>query len=176
MIFFLTFGGTLTAGLLKLHYLWSENFFEVINFETIKHVCFKNYGFWSIFFHNFDERFPAALCKLHSSCPKNIWRDFISLKTPGMFCQFRIFGKRFWAPLQKKFRSYFENSIRGDQRNNLRKSKFFKEFLILFWKFRILIENFLDFWQKKLIGRVIYYDFQVSIAAFWRKMVFSKQI
>ena len=90
---------------------------------------------------------------------KENWRDFVSLKTPGRFCQFRFFGNRSWALLQKKFRPYFQNSIRGDQSSNLRKNKFFKEISFFFRKSRIIFENFSDFWQKKLIGRLIYYDF-----------------
>ena len=75
VVFFLTFGGTLTAGLLKLRFLWCEIFFEVINFETIEHVSnFTDSD--PFFFHNFDESFPAAVCKLHSKCPQDHLEGF----------------------------------------------------------------------------------------------------
>ena len=91
-------------------------------------TCFKLYGFWSIFFFiTLTRVFPQQCVNCILNVHKIIWRDFVSLKTPGMFYQFRIFGNRIWAPLQKKLCPYFQNSIRGDQSNNLSKNKFFKE-------------------------------------------------
>ena len=146
-MFFLTFGGTLTAGLLKLLFLWCEFFFEVINFETIKHVS-KSTDSDPFCFITLTTVFLQHCVNCILNVHKKNWRDFVSLKTPGRFCQFRFFGNRSWALLQKKFRPYFQNSIRGDQSNNLRKNKFFKEISFFSGSFAYLSKTSQIFGKK----------------------------
>ena len=59
-----------------------QKLFELINFENFKRVS-KNSDSDRSFFHNFDERFPAALCKLHSKCPEEHSEDIFLSENTG---------------------------------------------------------------------------------------------
>ena len=135
------------SGFVKTAFLWCEIFFEVINFETIKHVS-KSTDSDPFCFITLTTVFLQHCVNCILNVHKKNWRDFVSLKTPGRFCQFRFFGNRSWALLQKKFRPYFQNSIRGDQSNNLRKNKFFKE-ISFFLEVSHIYRKLLRFLAKK---------------------------
>ena len=147
LMFLLTCGGKITAGLLKLQFFSSEKLSEAINFENVKHVS-RILDSDQIFFIILTSVFPQHCVNCILYVQKNNWRDFVSLKTPGIFCQFRFLGNRIWALFPKNFWPDLQNSIRRNQSKILRKNKFFKE-TFFFWIFRTIHENFPDFWQKK---------------------------
>ena len=126
-------------------------------------------------FSSFGESFTAALCKLHYKCLEEHLKGFFSLKTTGLFCQFRFFNSRFWALFRKIFCPDFQRSIRREDSNILRENKFFKEIFIISGIIGHWAKNFQFFDKKTLIGKVIYYDLNVSKAALPRKIVLSKQ-
>ena len=106
LMFLLTSGRKITANLLKLHFFSSEKIFEAINFENNKLVS-KISDSDRNFFIILTSVFPQHCVNCFLNVQKNIWRDFLSLKTPGMFCQFRIFGNRFWTLFRKKILARF---------------------------------------------------------------------
>ena len=76
-MFFLTSGGKFTAGLLKLHFFlvlrhllsWLTS--KILNmFQKLRILIENNLIF--------DERFPAALSKLHSNCPEEHLEGYFS--------------------------------------------------------------------------------------------------
>ena len=90
VIFFLTSGGKFTAGLLKLHFFLVLR--HLLSWLTSKKLnMFQKLRILIENFHNFDERFPAALNKLHSKCPlKNFWRVFFLWKHQECFVNSEI--------------------------------------------------------------------------------------
>ena len=83
-MFIWTFGGTFTGGLLRLHFLWSENFFEVIDFKTIKHVS-KITDSDPFFFITLTSVFPQHCVNCIINVQKNIWKDFFLWKQQELF-------------------------------------------------------------------------------------------
>ena len=82
VMFFWTFGGTFTGGLLKLlFYVLTENL-RWITSKTLN--MFQKLWILIEIFSYFDESFPAALCKVHSKCPEEHLEGILSLKTPGI--------------------------------------------------------------------------------------------
>ena len=93
LMFLLTCGGKHTAGLLKLQFFSSAKLFEAINFENVKHVSRisdSDRNFFIILTSVFPQHCVNRILNVH----KNNWRDFVCLKTPGMFCQFRFLGNK----------------------------------------------------------------------------------
>ena len=88
--------------------------------------------------------------------PKNFWREFFSLRAPGMIYQFQFFGNKSWALFPKNFWPSFQNSIRSDQSSTSRRNNFLTEmFFFLRLEFLGYGRKLFRFLSKKRIGGVI---------------------
>ena len=117
---------------------------------------FRISGFWSLFFKILTSVFPQRCVNCILNVPKNFWRDFFSLRAPGMIYQYRFFGNISWALFPKNFSPNFQNSIRSDQSSTSRRINFFTEmFFFLKLEFLGYRRKLFRFLSKKRIGGVI---------------------
>ena len=99
-------------------------------------------------FSYFDRVFPQHCVNCILNVQKNIWKDFFLWKHQEFLDNSEFWVIDFERFVRKKIWPHFQNSIRCDQSNILRKNMFFIEKFVFFWIFRTFSENFLYFWRK----------------------------
>ena len=91
-------------------------------------------------FHNFDERFPAALNKLHSKCPlKNFWWVFFLWKHQECFVNSEFFLREFEPFFRKISGQNSKVALRANRKTFWGKTNFLR---------KIFFPDFSDFRRK----------------------------
>ena len=99
--FLSTSGGKYTGGLLKLHFLALRNFLRWLASKIIN--MFQKFWIPIEIFHLFEERFPAALCKLHSNYPEEHLEGFFISENTKKNLSISNFWSKSLRPLTESF-------------------------------------------------------------------------